>query len=109
MPLSLVITRTAARRGFARSVSSGWDRFFDALASSPSTLVISSAYGFAAATLACALEIREVAISSWALVIFLIEFTPRMRERNSRKLATVRPPFIRPGRLDADNRMAHHS
>src|SRR5690606_16902778 len=31
--------------------------------------------------------IREVAISSWALVIFLIELIPRIRERSSRKVA----------------------
>ena len=75
MPRSLVMTRTAARFGFGRSVSSGWSSVLDSLASSQRTLVISSAYGFAAATLACALVIREVAISSCALVIFLVELT----------------------------------
>src|SRR6476661_2922209 len=90
IPRSLVTTRTAARLGSVRSLSSGWSSEADALASSDRTFVISSAYGFAAATRDCALVMREVAISSWALVIFLVELTDLMRDLSSRMLAIDR-------------------
>ena len=54
--------------------------------------VISRAYGRAAWTRACALAIRDVAISSWALVIFLIDPAERMRPRNSRSVAAMCSP-----------------
>ena len=50
--------------------------------------VISAEYGRAAATLACALEMREVAISSCALVIFLIDPADLIRPRSSRRRGT---------------------
>ena len=58
-------------------------------ASSVSMLVISVEYGRAAWTRACALAIRDVAISSWALVIFLIDPAERMRPRSSRSVAAM--------------------
>ena len=91
MPRSLEITSTAARFAFSRSRSMGWSREL-ADASRSITLWISVAYGSAASTLACALVMREVAMSSWALVIFLVEFTDRIRLRSSRKLAMGHPP-----------------
>jgi hypothetical protein len=45
------------------------------------TRVISSAYGLEAATRAWARAIREAAMSSIALVIFLVDCTERMRRR----------------------------
>jgi hypothetical protein len=50
-------------------------------ASAVSTWVIASAYGLAAATRSCARAMRLVATSSWALAIFLVERTVRMRRR----------------------------
>ncbi|SKY07449.1 Uncharacterised protein [Mycobacteroides abscessus subsp. abscessus] len=38
--------------------------------------------------------IREVAISSCALVIFFVDWTDRMRERSSRMLAMSPHPFF---------------
>ena len=67
-----------ARFGFGRSTSSGWSSV-DADASAVSTSVICAEYGAAAATLAWALAIREVAIISWALVIFWVDRTERSR------------------------------
>src|SRR2546421_235219 len=79
-PRSLVMSSTPARRTGSRGVSSGWSR--RALdASAVSTWVIASAYGRAAATRSCALAIRLVATSSWALVIFFVDLTERIRRR----------------------------
>lgn len=59
------------------------------------TFCISSAYGLAASTRCWALVICDVAISSWALVIFFVELTDLMRSRNSRSVAMVySPPFL---------------
>jgi hypothetical protein len=43
--------------------------------------VICAAYGCAALTRCCALTMREAAMSSIARVIFLVDFTDRMRRR----------------------------
>src|SRR6185295_5178280 len=87
-PRSDVTTSTPARRGFSRGTSNGWSSAL-ALASSVSMLVISRSYGRAASTRACALAIRDVAIISWALVIFLIDPAERMRPRSSRSVAAI--------------------
>ena len=57
-------------------------------------LVISAEYGRAASTRACAFAIREVAISSWALVIFLIAPAERIRPRSSRSVAAMNRYFF---------------
>src|SRR4051794_30824637 len=57
-------------------------------------LVISRAYGRAAWTRACAFMIREVAIISWALVIFLIAPAERIRPRNSRSVAAIASTYF---------------
>ena len=62
-PRSEVITRTAARCGFCRSVSSGWSSDAED-ASAESTRVISRAYGLEASTRAWARTMRAPAISS---------------------------------------------
>ena len=49
--------------------------------SAASALVISSAYGRAARIRACALAMREAAMSSIALVIFWVDRTARARWR----------------------------
>jgi len=56
--------------------------------------VISTAYGRADLRRVCALPIRDVAISSWALVIFLIDPAERMRPRNSRSVAAIADYFF---------------
>ena len=48
------------------------------------TSVICSLYGRAAATRCCALTMRDAAISSIARVIFLVDWTLRMRLRRIR-------------------------
>lgn len=72
------MSRTAARVGVSTSVVSG------CLASEPvatavTARVSSVAYGCDAATLRCALTMREAAIISIALVIFLVAVTAWMR------------------------------
>jgi hypothetical protein len=59
------------------------------LASSVSTAVICSAYGLAASTRARAFAIREVAMSSIALVIFLMDCVERIRRRSTRICAAM--------------------
>ena len=81
-------TSTAARRGFSRSTSSGWSSA-ELLASSVSTAVICSAYGRDSCTRARAFTIREVAISSMARVIFLMDCVERMRLRRTRICAAM--------------------
>src|SRR6478735_2615027 len=77
-----------ARLGSSRATSSGWSSAASA-ASAVSILVISTAYGRADCRRFCALPMRDVAISSWALVIFLIDPAERMRPRNSRSVAAI--------------------
>ena len=77
-----------ARFGLSRSLSSGWSSV-DADASAVSTSVICLEYGAAAATLACALAIREVAIISCALVIFCVERTDFTRCRSTLTWAAI--------------------
>ena len=72
-----------ARLAFSRSLSSGWSSV-EADASSVSTSVMLLEYGAAAATLAWALAIREVAIISIALVVFWVDLTVRTRCRSTR-------------------------
>jgi hypothetical protein len=48
-----------------------------------------SAYGRAAETRCWALRIREAAISSMARVIFMVDWTERMRRRIVRSLAPM--------------------
>src|SRR5882757_10467067 len=87
-PRSDDTTRMPARLGSSRSTRSGWSSAASA-ASVVSMLVISNAYGRADRRRFCALPIRDVAISSWALVIFLIDPAERMRPRNSRSVAAI--------------------
>src|SRR5207247_8393032 len=55
-----------------------------------------SAYGRAASTRCWALRMREVAISSMARVIFMVDCTERIRRRTSRSFApTVNPALSR--------------
>ena len=54
-----------------------------------STAVICSAYGLAASTRARAFAIREVAMSSIALVIFLMDCVERIRRRSTRICAAM--------------------
>src|SRR5664279_2793226 len=77
-----------ARFGVSRSVSNGWSRL-EADASAVSTSVICLAYGAAAATLACALAMREVAIISIALVVFCVERTGFTRCRSTLTWALI--------------------
>ena len=51
------------------------------LPSAASARVSSSAYGRAAFIRACALAMRDAAMSSIALVIFLVDWTERIRRR----------------------------
>ena len=60
-----------------------------ALANAESTLVISSAYGLDASARAWAREIREVAMSSIALVIFFVDWIERIRRRRSLSCAAI--------------------
>src|SRR6185503_16413360 len=77
-----------ARRGSATPVSIGC--LIEALRpSAASALVISSAYGRAAFIRACALTMREAAMSSIALVIFLVDWTERIRRRRTRSWAPI--------------------
>src|SRR5215217_8957851 len=87
-PRSLVITRIAARRGSARSVSSGWS-LVELEASADSARVSSLVYGSAACTRCCALAMREVATSSIALVICLVWLTARIRRRRMRRVPAI--------------------
>src|SRR3954451_22700602 len=82
------MTRTAARRASARSVSSGWARLAEP-ASAESTRVISRAYGLDASTRACARTIRAPAISSWAEKIFFVDWVERIRRRSARRDAAM--------------------
>src|SRR5699024_10988237 len=81
-----VTTSTAERLASSGSLSIGCSSD-EAFARSVRIWVIWSAKGFASATRAWALVICEVAISSWALVIFLVELTDLIRSRSSRMFA----------------------
>src|ERR1700676_820292 len=73
-------------------------------------LVISVAYGRAAWTRACALAMREVAIISWALVIFLMFPAERIRPRSSRSVAAIAVlslVLLRCGLADLNRFLAH--
>src|SRR5664279_280517 len=87
-PRSALISRMPARWELSRSLSSGWSRV-DAEARAVSTSVICREYGAAAATLACALAIREVAIISCALVIFCVDLTDLTRWRSTLTCAAI--------------------
>src|SRR3712207_1255621 len=78
------MTSTAARRGFSRSMSSGWSCEVDA-ARADSTRVISREYGLEASTRACARTMRAPAISSCAEKIFFVDCVERMRRRSARR------------------------
>src|SRR5947209_13872587 len=93
-PRSLVMSSTPARRTRSRGTSSGWSSVVALLASAVSTWVIDSAYGRAAATRSCALAIRLVATSSWALVIFLVDLTERIRRRSVCNWAGMASAFL---------------
>ena len=72
------MSRTAARTGDSTSVVSGcW--VFDPVATAVTARVSSVAYGVEADTWRCALTMREAAIISIALVIFLVAVTDLMR------------------------------
>src|SRR3954451_295022 len=86
------MTRTAARRGFCRSVSSGWSRLAEE-ASADSTRVISRAYGLDASTRAWARTMRAPAISSCAEKIFFVDCVERMRRRSARREPATSAPL----------------
>ena len=65
----------------SRFSSSGWLKPPDAAAMLRMTSVILFVYGCACDTRTCALAIREVAISSMARVIFIVDWTLLMRRR----------------------------
>lgn len=71
-------SRTAARVGASTSVVSGC-LALEPVATAVTARVSSVAYGLDAATLRCALTMREAAIISIALVIFLVAVTAWMR------------------------------
>src|SRR6478752_9691561 len=85
------MSRIAARLGSSRSTNSECRRL-DTEASASSAAVICSEYGIDACTLACALAMREVAIISWALVIFCVERTDFTRCRNTLTCAAMASP-----------------
>src|SRR5918998_4155307 len=92
----------AARVGFSRSTSSGLSKVPAALASAESTLVISCAYGRDASTRAWARAIREVAMSSIALVIFFVDWTERIRRRRSLSCAAIVASLLGSALVDLD-------
>lgn len=71
-------SRTAARTGDSASVVSGC-LVLEPVATAVTARVSSVAYGIDAVTLRCALTMREAAIISIALVIFLVAVTAWMR------------------------------
>src|SRR6478609_1148647 len=73
-----------------RGTSSGLSVPAPAAARSWTTSVISSEYGWAAWTRACARTMREAAMSSIARVIFFVDCTVRIRRRRIRSW----PPAI---------------
>ena len=72
------MSSTAARVGLSASVVSGCS-VFEPVATAVTARVSSVAYGSEAATLRCALTMREAAIISIALVIFLVAVTDLIR------------------------------
>lgn len=72
------MSRTAARVGASTSVVRAC-LVFEPVATAVTARVSSVAYGIDAATLRCALTMREAAIISIALVIFLVAVMARMR------------------------------
>src|SRR5918992_652588 len=99
-PRSLVITRTAARLLSGRSVSSGWSMWMSWLISAVSARVMYRAYGAESFTRSCALTMREVAMSSWARVIFAVDLTDLICRRSCRSCAPIRrSALLDPGDL----------
>ncbi len=72
------MSSTAARVGLSASVVRAC-LVFEPVATAVTARVSSLAYGVDAATWRCALTMREAAIISIALVIFLVAVTERMR------------------------------
>jgi hypothetical protein len=50
-----------------------------------------SAYGRASITRCCAFTIRDAAMSSIARVIFIVDWTERIRRRTTRSCAATKP------------------
>ena len=83
-PRSALITTRPTLRTVSGFRSMGWSSPAPAAARLRMTSVICSLYGRAAATRCCALTMRDAAISSMARVIFLVDWTLRMRLRRIR-------------------------
>src|SRR5258708_1267572 len=87
-----------------RTSSLGWSSALEDWLEAPAaprleiTRVIASAYGRAAETECCALTMRDAAMSSIALVIFLVDWTLRMRLLRTRSWppATDDSPYCDP-------------
>ena len=98
-PESLVSTSTAARVTLSGSVTSGWSTLDDRLTTASTARVSSRAYGPASRMRCWARMMRDEAISSWARVIFPIDWTARIRCRTARSVAAMPQSFWPDGLL----------
>ena len=85
------MTSTPARAGVSRSSSSGWTIDPVCRATSSIAAVSRSAYGRASITRCWAFTIRDAAMSSIARVIFIVDWTERIRRRTTRSCAPTEP------------------